>query len=258
MLLLASANSERFDLVTGLPAPAFDPVPGSSAEQDEPAVVETWFTWTQPWVSLKWSHRAGHSRRSPVETLLRSTGYQPHVDESAMHRWLERRSIPLVEIDAGIIEVALTRLTRKDGRPMKPSGFRRRRNLIRSVLRAAVRRGLLDRNPMDQAEWRPPAKAGELDISTVPSPADVLRIADHLAALDTAGARYGVLFAFVGLAGLRPSEVAGLRVRDMWLPEEGWGRATLRGALTAMVPAPNRVKPLAVDSVIGGVGWLTA
>jgi integrase len=254
MLLLASANGERFDLVTGLPAPA--PSSGSSAEPEVAVAVETWFTWTQRWVSLKWPHWAGHSRRSAVETLvdaslvfarpgaprppadlatwMRSTGYQPHVDEPATHRWLERWSIPLVDIDASTIEVALTRLTtRKDGRPMKPSGLRRRRNLIGSVLRAAVRRGLLDRNPMDQAEWRPPAKAGELDISTVPSPADVLRIADHVTALDSAGARYGVLFAFVGLAGLRPSEVAGLRVRDMWLPEDGWGLATLRGATTA-------------------------
>jgi Aldo/keto reductase family len=34
-------------------------------------------------------------------------------------------------------------------------------------------------------------------------------------------------FATVGLAGLRPSEVARLRVRDLDLPPEGWGEAHL-------------------------------
>lgn len=62
--------------------------------------------------------------------------------------------------------------------------------------------------------------------------ADVLALVDHVTALDSPGARYGALFAFVGLAGLRPSEAIGLRVDDLELPAEGWGMARVRGATT--------------------------
>jgi integrase len=62
--------------------------------------------------------------------------------------------------------------------------------------------------------------------------ADALTLVDHVMGLDTAGARYGALFACVGLAGLRPSEAISLGVDDLELPKKGWGLARVRGATT--------------------------
>ena len=64
----------------------------------------------------------------------------------------------------------------------------------------------------------------------MPSYADVVEICDHVSRGTTAGARYGALFAVVGIAGLRPSEALGLHPRDLHLPKQGWGLALLRGA----------------------------
>ena len=81
-------------------------------------------------------------------------------------------------------------------------------------------------------EWRTPRRDLTIDVSTVPSMADVLDIVDHVTDLDSPAARYGALFGCVGLAGLRPSEAIGLHVGDLELPPSGWGLARVRGATT--------------------------
>jgi hypothetical protein len=56
-----------------------------------------------------------------------------------------------------VLETALTgATTRRDGVAMSPEVVRRRRTALNAVLRAAVRRELLSRNPMERAEWRVP------------------------------------------------------------------------------------------------------
>lgn len=115
---------------------------------------------------------------------------------------------------------------------MAATTTRRRRNLIKSVLDAATRRGHLDLNPMTKMEWRMPKRSVEIDISVVPSVADIMDVYNHIAGLDSPGRRYAAFFAAIGLSGMRPSEVAGLHVSDLTLPEDGWGLARLRGALT--------------------------
>ena len=71
-----------------------------------------------------------------------------------------------------------------------------------------------------------------VDVATVPSITDVLRLVDHVATRRGRGRRYAALFACVGLAGMRPSEAVSLRGDDLELPHTGWGLARLRGATT--------------------------
>lgn len=103
-----------------------------------------------------------------------------------------------------------------------------------TALTSAVRRGVIPSNPIERVEWRNPTRSPELDISTVPAPADVTALADDVGAEPGEGRRMFALFAVVGMAGLRPSEAAGLLVKDVALPSEGWGLATVRGAITAL------------------------
>ena len=240
-LQVAVVNGERFDAKTGSPQ--------SWVESD----LVSWWSWSQEWLALKWPQWSGHSRRSAVESLvaitphvvrpgapvlpddiaewLRNSGYTPAGLDSP---WLSKWSAPLSDIDPPLLERVLTLATTKqDGTVMSAEVARRRRTALGAVLRSAVRRGLIDTNPLDRVEWRPPKRNMTVDVSTVPSFADVTEIVDHVAALRTTGARYAALYACVGMAGLRPSEAIGLRSSDLELGRRGWGMARVRGATTS-------------------------
>lgn len=142
--------------------------------------------------------------------------------------------MPLEDLGPGLLESPLTAATAKlDGKAMSTPVVRRRRNSLKTVLTAAVRRGIIDANPMDRMEWDMLQQSLQVDVSTVPSVSDVVRIVQVVAALPTGGARYAVFFAVIGLAGLRPSEVAALTSANLDLPKTGWGSARLRGAITS-------------------------
>lgn len=141
---------------------------------------------------------------------------------------------PLDEITPGLLERALSLGTiRIDGLSMSAAGIKRRRTQLNAVLRAAVRRGLIVSNPMERVEWKAPERSLEVDVATVPSPADVASVVELAWSVPTSGAKYAALFACVGYAGIRPSEAIGLRLVDLDLPEDGWGLARLHGAVTA-------------------------
>ncbi len=243
LLLDAVADGQEFDDTTG------EPVSWSNESF-------TWFVWSQEWLALKWPQWAGTTRRTAVETLvtitplmvrsnapppphdlitwLRSDGYLPGASESkAPPAWLARWSLPLDDITPRDLERVLSGVTtRRDGKPVSAAVARRRKNTLGAVLRAAVRRDLLDRNPMDRIEWRTPTRDLTVDVATVPSITDVLRLVDHVGDQGRRAQYYAALFACVGLAGMRPSEAVSLRGDDLELPRSGWGLARLRGATT--------------------------
>ncbi len=246
-LQTAVVDGEKFDPMSGLP---------TAWERS----TDTWWSWSCQWLALKWPSWAGHSRKSGVETLVAITphlvrsgapapptslvswlwrsGYQPgaNVAECAERLWLDRWSIPLVDIGPAVLESALTAATTKqDGQSTAANVSQRRRNMVKSVFKVAIRRGLLDANPMDRIEWTAPRRSVEVDISLLPSLADVDEITSQIGALRSPGARFATFFAAIGFAGLRPSEAAGLRVADLDLPVCGWGIAHLRGA----IPSPG-------------------
>ena len=246
-LITAIADGDWFDRATGEPA-------------SWNFISTTWWEWSKQWLDLKWPDWAGSSRKSGVEALVAFTphlvhrrasappedlrqwlwrvGYDPAVKEEdgPVVEWLQRWSLPLDEIDPDTLEQALRRGTTKlDDIPNAPTVAKRRRDLLNAALKSAVRRGLLVSNPMDRVEWTTPKQTSQVDISVLPSMADIDELVSHVAGLTTAGARYAAFFATIGYAGLRPSEAAALRTADVDLPELGWGTARLRDA----EPAPG-------------------
>ena len=247
-LLTMVSNGARFDRSSGLPLPW----------QTE---TISWWSWSCEWFALKWPHWAGSSRKSGAEALvaftphlvrsgasapppnlrawLWQTGYNPaapaeHCRERA---WLERSSPSLDSIEPRSLEHALAAATtRADGQPNAATVVKRRRDLINAVFKAAVRRRLLDSNPMDRIEWTAPRRSTQVDVTVLPTMHDIDDLLSHVAALPTSGARYAGFFAIMAYAGLRPSEAAALRLADVQLPSDGWGTAQLRGAS----PAPGR------------------
>lgn len=245
-LLVAVGDGTRFDPATGRP------LPWVRSEA-------TWWTWSREWLGLKWPRWAGKTRSSAVESLvsvtphlarpgapdppdnlkiwLRNVGLLPQTKPADLEgpelAWLDRWSVPLAELEPSILEATMNAATTKrDGKAVAATVARRRRNSLKTVLTAAVRRGLIVSNPMDRMEWEMPKHSLEVDVSTVPSIADIDEIVEVVSELSTGGARYAAFFAVVGLAGLRPSEAAALDVVDLDLPSSGWGTARLRGAIT--------------------------
>lgn len=246
-LQVAAVEGAIFDLETGFP-------------KSWASSSESWWTWSLQWLTLKWPDWAGHSRRSAVEALVSITpslvkssapappdqlnswlwnmGFQPGAEHQACAElaWLDRWSLPMSDVTPAVLEVALrTATTRRDGQPTAASVTQRRRNLISSVFKSAVRREVIDRNPVDRVEWKSPKQSSEVDVSVLPSLADVDEIVRQIWEIPSAGSRFAVFFAAMGFCGLRPSEAADLSLVDVELPAEGWGTAQLRGA----APAPG-------------------
>ena len=248
VLLLAVQEGQLFDEETGLPA-AWSPTTSSGP---------TWWSWSREWLELKWPQWSGHSRRTAVETLvalaplmvrsgatepprdlakwLRAEGYLPGTSPKAGPQlaWITKWSVPLQDINVRLLEAVLQKVgVKANGTMAVPSVVRRRRGTLGAVLRSATRRGMLSSNPLEQVEVRSTPVNNVVDVSLVPSPTEVARAIDHVAVSEASAARYAALYATVGLAGMRPSEAIGLLVRDLELPEKGWGVARLRGALTS-------------------------
>jgi integrase len=245
-LLMAVRDGLSFDAASGVPSAWLAPDEGP-----------TWWAWAREWVALRWPHWSGNSRRSAIENLaifteylvrteapeappglrawLRNDGLPPGGEPAGdFTGWLEQWSVPLTALEPAILEAALRKATtNRDGTAAAATVARRRRNQVSTALTSAVRRGVIPFNPIERVEWRTPSRGLELDISTVPAPADVTALADDVGALRGDGRRMSALFALIGMVGLRPSEAAGLRLEDVSLPSEGWGLAKVRGAITA-------------------------
>lgn len=254
------AEAERFRaalLMAVRDGLAFDPAAGMPAAWLAADEGPTWWSWARDWLQLRWPHWSGNSRRSAIENLaifteylvrpgapdapmglrgwLRGEGLPPgRQPDGEFADWLDQWSVPLLKMEPAVLEAALRKATtNRDGSPAAATVARRRRNQVSTVLTSAVRRGIIPANPLERVEWRNPSRSLELDVSTVPAPADVTAIADEVGAGPGEGRRMSALFAVIGMAGLRPSEAAGLLVKDVSLPREGWGLATVRGAITA-------------------------
>jgi integrase len=169
---------------------------------------------------------------------------------------LAHRSLPLFEIDQGVIdeldaallhttppELHLTAAGKKfDGDegavrlvgpiPCAPNYEIRRRAVVRQVLNDAVRRGKLGANPLTSVrseERTEHPEASQVTPSQVPSPTQIRQIAEKIAT-GAKSKHYAGLVKMIGLAGPRPSECFRLEWGHLTLPEDGtWGNASITG-----------------------------
>jgi integrase len=144
-------------------------------------------------------------------------------------RWLDRSSIPVSALqEARTISRALDACGRKlDGSAAAPEYYRRRRRILYSALKYAVREGHLSANPLDgtsEPEWKAPEVSNAVDRRRVASPAQMEQL---LAAIETVGRTQGprlkALFGCMYYGMLRPSEATSLLLDECKLPEQGWG-----------------------------------
>lgn len=109
----------------------------------------------------------------------------------------------------------------------------RRRNAVSAVFTDAVNRDMWTKSPFARLRAR---RQGELTVKPkavlpdhVCDPGQVRLLAHVICLMGRTGGRYLALVYTLGIAGLRPSEAYGLRIRDLVLPDSGWGVAQVRG-----------------------------
>lgn len=251
----AAQNGEAFDTETGLP---------DSKTRTRNTI--TWYAHACDYVAARWPNVSGRQRISIAETLVAVTpalvrdlrgAPDSHVLRTALYQWafnqqhreadqpaeiaqalewIAKASIPVAElIEYDHITAALEACARKlDGTAAAPGYYSRRRRVLFNVLRYAVAKKRLTKNPLsEELDWKAPESevCEEIDPAVVASPAQVREL---LTAVSYAGWRRGdrlvAFFACMYYAMMRPSEVAALRQDDCTLPKNGWGRLLLSGS----------------------------
>ncbi|MEV6984990.1 site-specific integrase [Sphaerisporangium sp. NPDC051017] len=248
----AAQNGEAFDTETGLP--------DSKARTQN---TMSWYAHACEYVDARWSKVSGRQRLSIAETLVavtpvlvrdqRSTP-DPAVLRTALYRWafnkqnrdtdkpddiadalkwIAKASLPVTEVaEYDHITAALDACASKlDGTAAAPGYYSRRRRVLYNVLRYAVSKKRLTKNPLsEEIDWKAPETevCEEVDPAAVASPGQVREL---LTAVSYSGWRRGerlvAFFACMYYAMMRPSEVIALRQDDCTLPEKGWGKLML-------------------------------
>jgi len=150
--------------------------------------------------------------------------------------WLAIHSLRLDELTPALLrDGILPGITvNLDGSPAKPSTLAKRRSTLSALLGDAYTDGLIPANPLSgmRRTSRASSETGEVDSRSIPTPAEFRLFIMAMAAGAPAGRRHVAYLAATLYTGARPGELAALRVGDLALPAEGFGRAVLSGSHT--------------------------
>jgi integrase len=166
--------------------------------------------------------------RAHLCTTLRPDAEVDSTDDC--ERWLARWSPRLGDLDRATLARACQQVGIGDkGQQLAPNTVKRYRRVAHTCIRRAVD---LDQIPSDP--W-PPSQRGRshrkanrshraIDVRRLPGPSSAIAIINALRSHQPGSRNFQMMAAVVFYAGLRPSEVAMLRPRALYLPDEGWGR----------------------------------
>lgn len=241
-LLQAVQDGDRFDLTTGEPESWQMPLADLPVHH-----------WTRRWLAEQWPEWQPRSRTSATEALARfvTLAVRPDADrpvaigsylrshlgpategdqDGDLERWLDRNCLTLADLDKAVVSDIARELARRlDGEPLAATTAARYRTNARACIRAAVEAGAIPADPwparsrtrsLRKVARRKPA----IDIRSLPDPATMERALAAIGSHQPGSATYRVMTAVAYYAGLRPSEIAMLRVRALVLPTNGWGR----------------------------------
>jgi integrase len=237
-LLQAVQDGERFDLATGEPESWQLPLAELPVHE-----------WTRRWLADQWHEWQPRSRASASEALARfvTLAVRPEAvlpdalgpylrstlgpaTEGDLETWLDRNCLILADLDKGVVSDIARELARRlDGEPFAATTAARYRTNARACIRAAVEAGAIPTDPWPaRSRTRSRRKVSRrkpaVDIRSLPDPETMERALAAIGSHQPGSATYRVMTAVAYYAGLRPSEIAMLRVRSLVLPAEGWGR----------------------------------
>lgn len=249
-LKTAMGKGEPFDTDTGLPVSML-----------KKTSTTLWYDLAVAYADAKWKRSSAHSRKNRAEALMTATiallrkepsGFDPVDVRTALRAWAfnsDRRPNAPREVNAilrwvkqncravdALTDPQVTRLvtdaitSRLDGKPAAPSTVRRRRSILYNVGLYGVESGAFEANPFEGLQSATGKSARAIDKRCLINPAQAKALLAHVKANRWGGRRLHALLATLYYAGLRPEEATALSVRDLALPEEGWGEILLHTA----------------------------
>jgi integrase len=153
-------------------------------------------------------------------------------DQEKAADWLIEHSLPVSALaDTRLVKKVLTAAAASpSGVQYAPDTVQRSRSSLSALCVLAVEKKLLATNPVRDTKRKVDDEADEVDPAMVPKPEHARKLVDAACAVSPIACRqYRAYLTLLWTTGMRPSEASGLYYdSDLVLPEEGWGRVTLR------------------------------
>lgn len=150
-------------------------------------------------------------------------------DVASVLRWVARNSRSVSDLeDSEALAGLVAALSRKvDGSQAAGKTRQGRRATLHNFAAYTVARNLIEANLVGAAEWATVKAVGAIDKRSLVNPEQEAAILAAVKRRKPSGDRVYVFARIMLRAGLRPEEVAALHVRDLTLPESGWGEITV-------------------------------
>jgi ADP-ribose pyrophosphatase YjhB (NUDIX family) len=255
----AMKRGEAFDVESGLPESELRAAAAKENVRPDPS----WWDFSREYMALRWRTAAAKTREgladslatvalamveggkkapAPEETRLamRWAVVPAHHDEEpppelvAACRWLRTRSLTLSALtDPKVVRDIQYRLSFKlDDTPAAGETHKRRRRGFNTAMEYAIECGYLDENPLLGVKRKGSTKGDVVDPRVLVNAVQgeqLLTAVSYVGSVHrNRGRRLVAFFACQLYAAMRPAEAVGLRKKDCFLPEEGWGTLTLK------------------------------
>lgn len=135
--------------------------------------------------------------------------------------WIMKNSIPLQDLSTDLLQSCLAAMSKSlDGKEaLSPSTLQKRRQALNASLEFGVSKKNLYTNPLKEVKVKIKLDDEAINPKTILTPKECRELQEKVSARGKLGILASVFFACMWLAGLRPSEVAALRPRDIHLSE---------------------------------------
>ncbi|MER5952397.1 site-specific integrase [Streptomyces sp. NPDC001893] len=258
-LVKAMRKGEAFDVVSGLPDSELRAAAAKANARPDPS----WWNFSREYMASRWRTSAAKTREGLADSLatvalammeggkkapsleearlaVRWSVVPAHEDEeppedlAAAYDWLQHRSFPLSALsDPRVIRDIQYRLSFKlDDSPAAGETYKRRRRGFNTAMEYAIECGYLDANPLAGVKRAGATRGDVVDprvLVNAVQGGQLLTAVSYVGSVHrNRGRRLVAFFACQLYAAMRPAEAVGLRERDCYLPEKGWGTLTLQ------------------------------
>lgn len=255
----AMRRGEAFDTDSGLPESELRAAAAKQNTRPDPS----WWDFCREYMASRWRTSAAKTREGLADSLatvalamiedgkkapsledarlaMRWAVVPAHKEEdpppniAAACTWLQNRSLPLSALtDPKVIRDVQYRLSFKlDDTPAAGETYKRRRRGFNTAMEYAMECGYVEANPLAGVRRVGTTHGDAVDprvlVNTMQG-TQLLTAVSYVGSVHrNRGRRLVAFFACQLYAAVRPAEAVGLRRKDCYLPEKGWGRLTLK------------------------------
>jgi integrase len=255
----AMRKGEAFDVDSGLPESEIRAATAKNNEKPDPR----WWDFSREYMAERWRTTAAKTREGLADSLatvalammgegaktptledvrlaVRWSVVPAHKEQDpppelqAACVWLSARSLPLSALtDAKVLRDVQYRLAFKlDDTPAAGETYKPRRRGFNTAMEYAIERGYLNENPLANVKRAKHKGDDAVDprvlVNAVQGRQLLIAVSYVGSVHRNRGRRLVVFFACQLYAAMRPAEAVGLREKDCYLPDKGWGTLTLR------------------------------